>query len=185
MKQEIIEWLKAVIWAIVVVTVLQFFIQPTTVFNTSMYPTLVEKDVLILHVTKNVKQGDIITFKSNETFRESDLELIPFYKRVFVNTDTKKQLIKRVIGVPGDKVAIKDGLVYVNDELFEEAYYEGYTGPDREAVVVTEGKYYVMGDNRPVSLDSRSDRVGLVDKESIAGKTLLRIWPLNKIGKVD
>ena len=80
---------------------------------------------------------------------------------------------------------IEDGMVYVNGDLLEEEYYDGYTAPDMETVVVPENQYFVMGDNRPVSLDSRNERVGFVDKESIVGKSLIRVWPLNKFGKVN
>lgn len=90
-------------------------------------------------------------------------------------------LIKRVIGVPGDKVEIKSGQVHVNDERLEEPYINGLaTGCSQYcSLVLQPGQYFVMGDNRPNSLDSRS--FGPVGEENILGHVVLRYWPLDRL----
>ena len=103
----------------------------------------------------------------------------------FQKRDRENRLIKRVIAVPGDKVDIDKGYLYINDSLVEEAYIKGMTFKDELSMPVTvpEGKVFVMGDNRESSVDSR--RFGLVDYKSIEGKVVFRMWPLKKIGLIS
>lgn len=93
----------------------------------------------------------------------------------------KNHLIKRVIGLPGDEIKIEEGQVYINDKLLEEAYVKGETYADalEFPLIVPEGKVFVMGDNREVSLDSR--QLGFIDYKQIEGKAVARIWPLDKL----
>ncbi|MPN04104.1 Signal peptidase I S [bioreactor metagenome] len=93
----------------------------------------------------------------------------------------RNHLIKRIIGLPGDEIKIEEGQVYINDELFEEAYVKGETYADalEFPLIVPEGKVFVMGDNREVSLDSR--QLGFIDYKQIEGKAVARIWPLDKL----
>ena len=93
----------------------------------------------------------------------------------------KKDLVKRVIGLPGDIIEVKDGMVYRNGEELNEPYInDGIT--DRDImVVVPQNQYFVMGDNRLNSSDSRDDRVGMISKENIIGKVTLRLFPFSKI----
>lgn len=185
MKKEIVEWIKAIIFAIIVVFFIQLFIKPTTVFNISMNPTLVERDVLILQVRGEFNKGDVIAFKSNKGFSESAKKRLPFYKKLMINDQSKMQFIKRIIGKPGDKIGIINGLVFVNDDLIKESYIMGETEPDMETFVVPDNMYFVMGDNREHSSDSRDVEIGMVSKEVIVGKVLIRVWPLNKLGSID
>ena len=86
----------------------------------------------------------------------------------------KSFLIKRVIGLPGDKIDISDGKVYINgEELVEDYTKEGYTTGDVDGLVVPDGKVFCMGDNRRVSIDSRSPEVGCIDMDEVVGKSLL------------
>ncbi len=183
MKNEIWEWCKSIIFAVVVVFVIQLFIRPTTVVGASMNNTLEDKDMLILQVTKNFEHGDIISFESDLIIRKYDLERIPFYKRFFVNVGDPKPLIKRIIAMPGDTISIQDGIVYLNGEVLDEPYYDGLTEPDLEELTVSEDHYFLMGDNRYNSTDSR--KIGVIHKDRIMGKTLIRIWPLSKLGGVE
>lgn len=96
--------------------------------------------------------------------------------------------VKRVIGLPGETVQIIGSEIYINGEVLEENYgKDPITNPGRAAEPITlgEDEYFVLGDNRAVSLDSRYDSVGNVKRENIGGKAIFRIWPLNKFGGLD
>ena len=97
--------------------------------------------------------------------------------------DPDRDFIKRVIGIPGDRIRVEDGLVYVNDVLIEEDYISDPSGRSLEGEeIVPEKSYFVMGDNRPNSSDSRS--WGFVPEENIIGKAMLSYWPLSEFGGV-
>lgn len=96
--------------------------------------------------------------------------------------DPSRDFIKRVIGVPGDTVSIQEGVVSVNGVPLEEPYINFATGGDKEAVVVPPGNYFVLGDNRANSSDSRS--WGFVPEENIIGKAMFSYWPLSELGGV-
>ena len=91
-------------------------------------------------------------------------------------------LIKRVIGLPGESLQIVDGKVYINDHLLEEPYIKSPWHDNKQKVVIPDGQYFVMGDNRDNSLDSRSQQVGLVPKDLIIGKAMLSYWPSDDFG---
>lgn len=172
-KNSIIEWVKVFGLAIVLAFVITLFIKPTLVSGDSMLPTLHENDYLIInkigYKIGEPKNGDVIVFKS-------DLEK---------NDGTNKDLVKRIIGVAGDKVVIKDGKVYLNDKLLDETYLsEGMDTTGDVDIVVPEGKLFVLGDNREVSLDSRYEQVGLVDVNDVEGKVLVRLYPFNDISLI-
>jgi len=185
MKKEIIEWIKAIIFALVIVGVLNVFITTTMVYSTSMYPTLIEKDLLILKKTNDIERGDIVSFVSDLTINQNDIDALNIIQKLKSKVGDKKSLIKRVIGLPGDSLLINDGKVYINGELYNEDYLNSITTGNVKIDKIPENKYFLMGDNRRVSLDSRSDLVGLVDKETIIGDVLVRIFPLNRIGVVE
>ena len=172
-KNSIIEWVKVFGLAIVLAFVITLFIKPTLVSGDSMLPTLHENDYLIInkigYKIGEPKNGDVIVFKS-------DLEK---------NDGTTKDLVKRIIGVAGDKVVIKDGKVYLNDKLLDETYLsEGMDTTGDVDIEVPEGKLFVLGDNREVSLDSRYEQVGLVDVNDVEGKVLVRLYPFNDISLI-
>ena len=172
-KSTIIEWVKVFGLAIILAFVITLFIKPTLVRGDSMVPTLHENDYLIInkigYKIGEPKNGDVIVFKS-------DLEK---------NDGTTKDLVKRIIGVAGDKVVIKDGKVYLNDKLLDETYLsEGMDTTGDVDIVVPEGKLFVLGDNREVSLDSRYEQVGLVDVNDVEGKVLVRLYPFNDISLI-
>ena len=139
-----------------------------------MYPTLVERDYLIVnriaYKVGEPKYKDIIVFKTDLTEENGK----------------KKDLVKRVIGVPGDHVKIQDSKVYVNDKLLDETSYIHNNRTDGDIdIVVPEGKLFAMGDNRENSNDSRFPDVGMVDEDEVLGKVMVRLLPLDNIGKVD
>ena len=170
MKDEMIEWAKTIIISVIIALLITTFIKPTIVKNYSMSPTLEENDFLIinrfLYKRGEPQRGDIIVFRSN------------------LKTEMGKQklLIKRVIAMPGDKIVITEGKIYINgDELKENYIADEYTMGDID-LVVPENEIFVMGDNRGNSLDSRDGILGLVDFDTIIGKAFVRIFPFNRIG---
>ncbi|WZL71819.1 signal peptidase I [Clostridiaceae bacterium 35-E11] len=172
MKKEVLEWLKTIIISVVIALVITTFIRPTLVKGYSMYPTLHPYDYLIInkipYMMHEPEKGDIVVFKSHLKTIEG----------------REKDLIKRVVGVEGDTIKIKNGKVTVNGEELQEDYINGnYTSGDIE-IVVPENMVFVMGDNRENSLDSRDERVGPVEIDTVRGKVLVRLYPFSKIGKV-
>lgn len=178
MLKEIIEWAKSIAYALVIVFLFNIFFGITTVYNTSMLPTLIEGNMLFISKISKIESGDIVTFETDITLTKQDIATLSPIKRLFVSEDTNKNLIKRVIGVPGDKVEVKDGYAYVNDIKIDEPYINTITNGSVLIEKIPDGKYFVMGDNRAVSLDSRSDAVGLISEDSIIGEAKIRFWPL-------
>ncbi len=166
------EWIKDILMAVALAVVILIFISPTIVQEQSMESTLEPNDYLFVSkqsytIFGDVHRGDIVVFHSSLT-RENGAE---------------KLLIKRVIGLPGDTIAIHDGCVIINGEPQEEPYTkDGYTVTEMDEITVPEGEYFMMGDNRQVSVDSRDSRVGTIPGEAIVGKAVFRLFPFSKIG---
>ena len=174
-KSELLEWIKDLLIAAIIVLVVLQFVMPTIVREHSMENTLKENDYVIVSrksytwLGRDIQRGDIIVFKSN----------------LKTTLGTEKLLVKRIIGLPGDKVSISDGKVFINGEALEENYTkDGYTGGAMDEITVPEGYVFVMGDNRQSSTDSRSELVGSVPIEKIKGKVIFRLFPLKKAGKM-
>lgn len=171
-KTELIEWIKVILIAGILALIITHFIKPTIVNGESMYPTLKHNDYLIMNkVAYNnhpIEYLDVIVFESNLPLRDED-------------SKKKKDLVKRVIGLPGDHIVVSDGSVYRNDEKLDEPYTKDGTTDRDVDVIVPEGQVFVMGDNRLNSSDSRDESVGTVQKEKIIGKVILRLFPFNKI----
>lgn len=131
----------------------------------SMNPTLQSGDVLLLLKTDDMKTGD----------------LCGFYWQ-------NKLLLKRVVGGPGDVISIdRSGVVTVNGEALEEPYVDELALGECDLKFpyqVPENRYFVMGDHRSTSIDSRSTVIGCVDKSQIVGKVFLRVWPLSRLSWV-
>lgn len=203
-KKEIKEWLIAIVVALVVALLIRYFVfTPTMVKQTSMYPTLKDGERLFLsRMIRNFKgmpeRGDIITFeapyanaqdKENpKAYYQNNYSLLTKFIRNFLELGGKRSYIKRVIALPGEKIDIIDGKVYINDVLLEEDYLEEgletimISGGKFDSVIVPEGYIYVMGDNRAGSQDSRV--FGCVPINKIEGKVKFRIWPLSTFGKI-
>lgn len=180
--KAVLGWVKEIAIIVVVIVVFNMFFVFSTVYNVSMYPTLQDGDIVLLAKFGEIKHGDIVSFKSILTITQRDLESINFLQRIFNKEGDRKILIKRVIAIPGDTVAIKDGKVYRNGIVLHEPYVkEIYDSKDFEEQVVPPGSYFLVGDNRPRSFDGRD--FGFVTREDIIGKVWFRFWPLNRIGK--
>lgn len=196
--REICEWVLCFLTAFVIAVLVRYFIfTPTLVRQTSMTPTILDGErVLINRVVRTfnlpIYRGDIITFETPAYTTDDGLGA---YTRVngfwaFFTHDileiTKTSYIKRVIGIEGDHVQIKDGKVYVNDNELNEIYLNGISTPitgEFYDINVPEGYLFVMGDNRSGSSDSRE--FGCIPLEKVEGRVSIRIWPLSKFGKID
>ena len=170
MKKEILSWVFYIAFVLVLTWVIITFVgQRTRVDGRSMMNTLHDGDNLIVEKL---------------SYRFSDPKRFDII--VFPPTGTKEYYIKRIIGLPGETVQIdENGNIYINGELLEENYgAETIQNPGRAAKPITLGddEYFVMGDNRNNSKDSRSEEVGNVKRSQIIGRAWLRIWPLNKFG---
>lgn len=155
----------------VFILVYAFIGQPMQVTGDSMYPTLHDGDQIIAekvstHVT-SLKRGDVVIFKSP--------------------VDNVTPIIKRVIGLPGDVIYLKNNKVYVNDSALDEPYVYGMTFSDQlsslSPYIVDGNSYFVMGDNRENSRDSRV--WGAISNNSILGKGFVIFFPFNRIRLVD
>lgn len=167
-KKIIKEVIPYVIIVIIVVIIRSFIITPVIVSGDSMKPNLNNGEMLLVrkigYNSGQIKRADIIVLK-----------------------DGNDEIIKRIIGLPGEHVSYKNNKLYVNDELIKESYKYRLTEDFNLEEICTcstipEGKYLVLGDNRPVSKDSR--QIGLIDEKSIVGKAVFRIWPLTKISPI-
>lgn len=151
--------------AAVAVLVATLWLPVLQIYGSSMTPTLQDGEIVFSVKTDAMEQGDVIAFYYNN-----------------------KILIKRVIANPGDWVNItQDGTVYVNDKLLEEPYLTEKAFGDADIELpyqVPDGKFFVMGDHRATSADSRHTAVGCVSPDQIVGKIIFRVWPLDQIGIV-
>jgi len=159
--------------ALLVLIAILIFIKPTIVFEHSMEDTLYPEDYVFLarqaYTFGEVRHGDIVVFES----------------KLIGDHGTQKSLIKRVIGKPGDVIEVKDEAVYRNGERLDELYTkDGFTPGVMAPVTVPENSYFVMGDNRQVSMDSRNSDVGFIPGDKIKGKVIYRLFPISKAGIV-
>ena len=164
------ELIPYAIIVLVVVLIRTFIATPVIVSGSSMDPTLKNGEILILNkLARKFTRDDIVVIDARINGK-------------------KERIVKRVIGLPGENIEYKNGFLYVNGKRVHDVFaditrdftLEGLTGKSK----IPDGYYFVMGDNRTNSLDSRDQRVGLVKKKDMIGKPIFRIWPLNKIGTI-
>lgn len=166
-------WIWSFIVAFIIVGAVYIFLgRPFTVSGASMYPTLHNGDRMILSKIGDINRFDVVVLKA---------------------PDENVEYIKRVIGMPGDTLEMKQGVLYINGKKIEQPFIntealqkqtvfiddftlQSLTGETK----IPEGKYFVMGDNRGVSRDSRM--IGLIDRKAIEGKAVFTIWPMNQFG---
>ncbi len=167
---EIRGWARDVFFAIgTAILIVVFLYQPVKVEGTSMLPELVDQERIF--VNKYVYRIERIARK----------DIVVFWYPL----DPTKSYIKRVVGMPGDVVEVRKGQVLVNEKPFDEPYvvFEFRDGRSYPPVYVEPGHYYVLGDHRNQSNDSRM--WGLVPEKYIYGKAVFRYWPMNKMGTLD
>jgi signal peptidase I len=177
--RTIIEWLLVIGGALLVALLVRtFFIQAFWIPSQSMEPTLHEGDRVLVNKLSyklhDVHRGDIVVFKRPESAESANPD------------DDIEDLIKRVVGLPGDKIKTVEGVVYIDGEPLAEPYLPNGTktmmpdGSDMQEKVIPEGELFVMGDNRGNSQDSRW--FGTIDDDLIVGRAFVRIYPLGDIG---
>lgn len=174
------DWLGTLIVSIIaVIIILTFFFRIVVVDGSSMMDTLQHRDVLVMRqFNYKPEVGDIVIISRNY---ENDV--------LYQETSAKSVIIKRIIAVGGQTVDIdtEAGIVYVDGEAIDEPYIKDPTTVNRGTeypLYVEEGKVFVMGDNRLVSLDSRSSEVGLIDSKYILGKAIIRLFPISEAGSI-
>ena len=162
--------LKSTIYSLIVVAAVAVLIATLAfpvlqISGSSMEPTLNDEEVVVLLKTTNMKKGELCCF-----------------------TYQNKLLIKRVIGLPGDKITIDEsGNVFVNDVIISEPYVTEKALGECDIsfpCYVSDNHYFVLGDHRSTSIDSRSSVIGLVSEDYIVGKIFFRIWPFDKLSLV-
>ena len=172
---NIIEWLLSIALAILVFLVMRTFVfRVAQVTGFSMEPTLTDGDFVLLnrfnYLFSSPRVGDIIAFP-------------PYEDRPY------RFYIKRIVALPGDVVDLVDMQFVINGEVLEDDFsYEpilGFIGAIDFPHEVEEGRFFVLGDNRNGSMDSRFASVGTIPAEAMVGRVSLRIWPRGRIGQVD
>ncbi len=162
--------LKSTIYSLIVVAAIAVLIATLAfpvlqISGSSMEPTLNDEEVVVLIKTTNMKRGQLCCFSYQN-----------------------KLLIKRVVGLPGDSIHVDaDGYVYVNGNLLEEPYVIDRALGECDITFpcnVTDNHYFVLGDHRSTSIDSRSSVIGLVSEEYIVGRIFLRVWPFETMSRV-
>jgi signal peptidase I len=181
--RSIVEWVAVIVGALVVALVVKTFLfQAFYIPSASMEPTLEKGDRVLVNKLSydlhDVNRGDVVVFE------------LPEDK---IGPDGIKDLIKRVVGLPGDTIETRDGVVYVNDRRLEEPYLADGTrtgdptngnNPAIDRQVVPDGTVFVMGDNRSNSHDSRYADRGPIPIDSIVGRAFILVWPPGKIGSL-
>ncbi len=166
-KEEVLSWIKLIATAFILAFAIKTFIfQIAFVKGPSMQPTLYQGQVLIV---------------SKLSYRIG----IPKRGEIVVINDKldNKDLIKRVIGEPGEDLEVKDGSVYIDGNVLSPDYTEAPTYENGfKKSKTADDEYFVLGDNRVESRDSRSETLGFVKRKSIIGKAVFRLWPLKKFG---
>lgn len=152
--------LPYVIIIIVVVLIRSFIVTPVRVNGASMYPTLNGGEIMLLNKLGKIDRYDIVVLKLQ---------------------NGEDNLIKRIIGMPGETVEIRDNDIYINDKKIDDKYGFGVTY-NIDKVELQEDEYFILGDNRKISLDSRV--FGKIYKNEIKGTTNFVIYPFKSFGKV-
>ncbi|MGH8872295.1 MAG: signal peptidase I [Acidimicrobiia bacterium] len=177
--------LTALVIAVVIKT---FLVQPFWIPSESMLPTIEVNDRVMVNKLAyqwgEPQRGDVVVFRDP---REEEVdEAIPeavirsVLEAVGIRTRGHEDLIKRVVGLPGETVEVRDNQVVVNGTPLEEPYLPEVFMPDEPPITVGDDEVFVMGDNRNASFDSR--RFGPIPLEDLVGEAFITIWPISHIG---
>jgi signal peptidase I len=195
---------KTLITAIILALGIRTFIaEARYIPSTSMVPTLLVDDRLIIEKVsyrfQKPQRGDIVVFyppneattaciqrpmgSSGQNIPNLSVDSSPTNTQVPAANKTKDAYIKRIVGIPGDRVEVKNGRVYRNGEVIRESYIKEAPDYDFASVIVPENQYLVFGDNRNNSCDSHL--WGFVPHDNIIGKAVVRFWPLDRLGGIE
>lgn len=179
-KTFVFDWLEVLVHAIIAVVIcFSFIFRIATIDGPSMMDTLQHGErVIITNLFYEPKVGDVVVISRNKE------------NSVYTMNETNTPIIKRIIATEGQTVDIDfhEGIVYVDGVALDEPYTKTPTNYKVDVefpVVVDEGCVFVLGDNRNVSSDSRDSSIGMIDTRYILGRAVYRVFPLNKIGKID
>ena len=174
-----LEALKTIVTAIILALGIRHFVaEARYIPSSSMEPTLEINDRLIIekisYHLREPQRGDVVVFNTND---------IPLLEKEYTDA-----FIKRVIGLPGEKIKFTNGRVYVNDQPLSEDYLKEMPNYECQKyncgpIVVPDDTYLVLGDNRNNSLDSRF--WGFVPKDNLIGRASVRFWPIDRVGNID
>lgn len=177
----------------IAVVIKTFLVQPFYIPSDSMVPTILPNDRVMVSKLSyrfgDPQRGDLVVFVSpfNEEFdREAFLESVVRHivEAVGIRTASADDLIKRIVGLEGDEILVREGQLFVNGAEVDEPYIlEPGIMADFGPVIVPEDSVFVMGDNRAISYDST--RFGAIPTDHILGEAVLRIWPVDRFGAVD
>lgn len=163
------ETIETILWALALALILRtFVVQAFWIPSGSMIPTLEIGDRVLVakfwYTFSEPKRGQIAVFK--------------------YPVDPQRDFVKRIIGLPGETVSMKDGMVYVDGKPVDDGYVRNHDYYDMEPVKVPKGQYFVLGDNRPNSQDARfwPDEHKFVPKNYFKGPAFVRYWPISRIG---
>ncbi len=193
--KELFGWVIAIIVPVILVFTLNLLVFTISgVRQESMENTLKEGDIVYYSRLSSgidkLKRGDIILFLAHGRekagfFDELSIKIDDFKDIITGKGSTTKRYVKRIIGIPGDMIDIReDGSVYINGEKENKAYVKGLTPPGKMKypLEVPEDQLFVMGDNRGVSSDSRD--YGCISINSVEGKAIFILWPPSKVGSI-
>ncbi len=170
LKHWVFDWTETIVVAFVLALIIRaFFLQVFWIPSSSMEPTLLINDRIVVN-------------KVAYHFRDPRRQEVIVFRQVAPPGTPKRDLIKRVMGLPGEKFQIKEGIIYINDKPVDETHPMNRDYSNFGPLVVPPNAYFVMGDNRPASADSRF--WGFLPKENVIGPAFIRIWPLNKLGLI-
>ena len=171
--KELFQWILYIAVIIILTILINTFVgQRTHVIGHSMEPTLQDNDNLIV---------DKLSYRFRDPSR-FDIIVFPFQEEESI------YYIKRIIGVPGETIQIIDGHIYINGVLLQENFgREAIMDPGiaRQSIYLGEGEFFVLGDNRNHSADSRSPDVGVRHRDDFTGRAWIRIWPFSNFGLLE
>ena len=184
LKQEIMSWIWTILAALAIALLIRAFIaEPIRVDGTSMTNTLQDGEIVLVskldYLFGEKQRNDIVICRYPGRMNGS------VNIGAAVSLDSYTLFVKRLVALPGDTVEIKDGHLYVNDEMVPDPEYQGSVPRNFEKITLGEDECFVMGDNRRTSHDSRSDDVGPISASAIMGKVKCVILPFSKIRGVQ
>lgn len=181
--QKILGWMLVIVEAVVIALLLRMFIlEPVRVDGQSMCNTLQDGEIVLAmktpYWTQNPQRNDVVICHYPGRVNEGGFGPINF--SASLRLDISTIFVKRVVGVPGDYLQISSGHLYVNGELVEDPVDMGSVPADFDVIHLGEDEYFVVGDNRHWSHDSRASDVGPIHRSDIVGKVTRVLLPLNR-----